>query len=42
MIGWKPLGTMQIVEWCGHGQEFIPVPETDGYWRLIVVEGDAR
>lgn len=42
MIGWKPLGTVQIVEWCGHGQEFVPVPDTDGHWRLIVVEGDAH
>ncbi len=25
------------VEWCG-----IPVPDTDGRWRLIVVEGEAR
>ncbi len=35
MIGWKPLGTVQIVEWCGHGHEYVPWPEPDGYWRLV-------
>jgi hypothetical protein len=28
MAGWKP---MLVVNWYGHGQEFIPWPETDGY-----------
>ncbi|SRR5713226_10214741 len=42
MIGWKPLGPVQIVNWCGHGQEFIPVPDTDGWVRLIPVLGEAR
>jgi len=23
--------------WCGHGQEFIPVPEAGGYWLLVPV-----
>jgi len=29
------------VEWCGHRVEGIPVPDVDGRWRLIVVEGEA-
>jgi len=29
------------VEWCGHRIEGIPVPDADGLWRLIVVEGEA-
>jgi len=27
---------------CGHRVEGIPVPDTDGRWRLIVVEGEAQ
>jgi len=27
--------TMLIVNWCGHGQEFLP--EADRYWRLVPV-----
>ena len=27
MIGWKPLGTVHIVNWCGHGNEFVAWPE---------------
>ncbi len=37
MIGWKPLGTVQIVNWCGHGREYSPWPDPDGYWRLVPV-----
>jgi hypothetical protein len=31
-----------VVEWCGHRIEGILVPDGDGHWRLIVVEGEAR
>ncbi len=41
MIGWKALGTVQTVEWCGHGQEFIPVPDDDGWCWMIPVLGEA-
>ena len=37
MNGWKPMKTMQVVNWCGHGQQFIPWSEADGYWRLVPV-----
>jgi hypothetical protein len=30
----KPL---LVVNWCGHGQQFIPWPEADGYWVLVPV-----
>lgn len=29
--------------WCGHGQQFIPLPEADSYWTLVpVVEPRVR
>ena len=37
MDGWKPMKTMSVVNWCGHGQEFVAVPEADGYWQLVPV-----
>jgi hypothetical protein len=38
--GWQPLQLSGYVEWCGHRVEGIPVPDADGRWRLIVVEGE--
>jgi hypothetical protein len=38
MIGWaKPRQVQQIVNWCGHSQDFVAWPEADGYWRLVPV-----
>jgi hypothetical protein len=37
MAGWKPMKPMLVVNWCGHGQEFVPWPEADDYWRLVPV-----
>jgi hypothetical protein len=31
--------TMPVVNWCGHRQEFVPVPKADGYRRLLPVYG---
>ena len=42
MNAWKPLKTFSLVNWCGHGQEFEPVPEAEGYWRLVPVLGEVR
>jgi hypothetical protein len=28
---------MVVVNWCGHGQEFVPWLGKDGYWVLIPV-----
>jgi len=41
MNGWKPMGTMKIVSWCGHSQEFVAWPEADGDWRLVPLWGEA-
>lgn len=39
--GWQPWQLWTTIEWCGHRVEGIPVPDVDGRWRLIVVEGEA-
>jgi hypothetical protein len=39
--GWVPFQVWGVVEWCGHRIEGIPVPDADGRWQLIVVEGEA-
>lgn len=31
-----------FVNWCGHGQEFITVPDTAGMWWLVPILGEAR
>ena len=41
MNGWKPMKVILRVNWCGHGQQFIPRPEADGYCRMIPVLGEA-
>jgi hypothetical protein len=40
MAGWKPMKPMLVVNYCGHGEEFIPWPEADGLWRLVPVVGE--
>lgn len=42
MAGWKMNPMLAVVNWCGHGQEFIPWPEADGYWTLVPVLTEAR
>jgi hypothetical protein len=38
--GYTPLGRDQyFVNWCGHGQEFITVPDTAGMWWLVPIVG---
>lgn len=38
MIGWgQPRQVVKIVNWCGHGNEYVPWPEADGYWLLVPV-----
>jgi hypothetical protein len=36
---WQPWQLWSTVD--GHRVEGIPVPDADGRWRLIVVEGEA-
>jgi len=39
----RPAQPMVVVNWCGHGQEFVPWPDEDGYWTLLpVVEAVAN
>jgi len=40
--GWQPWQPWSTVEWCGHRVEGVPVPDTDGCWRLLVVDGEAK
>ena len=30
LIGWPPFPVASVVEWCGHRQEFMPVPDEGG------------
>src|SRR5215471_12077031 len=42
LIGWPLYRLASVVQWCGHRQEFIPVPD-DGEWvRLVPVIGTAK
>jgi hypothetical protein len=40
-VGWQPYTPAQYVEWCGHAQEVIPIPQRDGLCRLVPVLGEA-
>jgi hypothetical protein len=35
--GWAPPQTLQIPDWCGCSTEYLPLPEGDGWWRLIPI-----
>ena len=40
--GYTPLGRDQyFVNSCGHGHEFITVPDTAGMWWLVPIIGEA-
>ena len=39
--GWRTWQLWSAVEWSGHQIEGIPVPDADGRWQLIVIEGEA-
>jgi hypothetical protein len=34
MIGWEPYRVAGFTSWCGHGQEFIPVPDEGDWYGL--------
>jgi hypothetical protein len=40
-LGWRVYAPAEFVNWCGHAQEFIPVPDTDGRCRMIPILGEA-
>jgi hypothetical protein len=31
----------KYVNWCGHGREFIPLPDEGGWCRLVPIIGEA-
>ncbi len=37
MNGWKPVKTFSMVNWCGHGHEYQPWLQADGWWLLVLV-----
>jgi hypothetical protein len=38
-VGWQPYTPAQYVEWCGHGQEVIPMPGPGGCCTPVEDEG---
>jgi hypothetical protein len=41
--GYEVFGRDQyVVNWCGHGHEFITVPDTAGMWWLVPILGRRR
>jgi hypothetical protein len=41
-VGWQAYRVERYVNWCGHGQEVIPVPRADGLVAFVPVLGEAR
>ena len=41
-IGWPLFRIARFVNWCGHEQELIPVPDDAGWVRLVPVIGTAK
>ncbi len=35
LMGWRLYAVASYTNWCGHGQEFIPVPD-DGAWCWMI------
>ena len=42
LIGWPLYRVASVVSWCGHRQEFIPVPDEGEWIRLIPLMGETR
>ena len=36
MIGWQLFAEAQVVQWCGHAQHFLVVPDADGERAALV------
>jgi hypothetical protein len=41
LVGWRLFAVASYTNWCGHGQEVIPVPDDGGWCRLIPILGEA-
>ncbi len=42
LVGWRLFAVASYTNWCGHGQEFIPVPLANGRVTFVPVVGEAR
>jgi len=42
LIGWRLFAAVEYVNWCGHAQECVALPEADGWSWLVPVRGEAR
>jgi hypothetical protein len=40
-MGWRLYASAEYVNWCGHGQEFIAMPDENGWCRFVPVLGEA-
>jgi hypothetical protein len=40
-LGWSPYVPTAFVNWCGHAQEIIPIPDADGVCEFIPILGEA-
>ena len=41
LVGWRLFTVASYTNWCGHSQEFILVPDADGWCPMIPVLGEA-
>lgn len=41
-VGWRLFTAATYVNWCGHGQEIIPLSMPDGRVTFVPVLGEAR
>ena len=41
-IGWPLFRVARYVEWCGHGQELMPMPDEGEWVRMVAVIGMAK
>ena len=40
-MGWRLFAPASFVNWCGHAQDFVPIPERSGPVKLVPVRGNA-
>jgi len=41
LIGWPLYRVTSVVQWCGHRQDFIPVPDEGEWVRMVPIIGTA-
>jgi hypothetical protein len=42
LIGWPLYRVASFINWCGHRQEVIPIPDEDEWVRCVPVIGEAK